>query len=147
MQTSEWIKFAYGTPEDGSGKVRLRQVTSPYDIPEAFRLTPLEKNRISIEFRYLDRAESSRLVHLSGDVKVEVGKSTMRLLAIEFRPGDHDVQELLPRLHRIIQQLSEKEGLRRQAEWNYRATREAVDQALPSVSDRLTNLLYPLPAH
>lgn len=142
---TEWFRFLSGNASNERKKVG--RVTSPYDVPEAFRVSAVGDGRISLEFRYLDRAEPSRAVNLASDVKVEIGKSTNRLLMMEFRPSDHNVDELIPKIHRIIQQLSEQVAFRNQAEWNYRATREAVDSTLPHVSDRLASVFFPAPAH
>ena len=143
---SEWIKsLPGGTPETFTS--RAHRVTSPYDVPEAFRVTAVNDGRFLIEFRYIDSAEDTLDLRLSGDVRATLGRTTKRILAIEFKPNDHDTTELLARLHRIIQQLSEKEGLKRQAEWNYRATREAVDHTMPNLKERLARILAPLPAH
>jgi hypothetical protein len=140
---SEWIKPV----QDDKPQGKARRVTSPYDVPEAFRVTALEDGRFLIEFRYIDSAESASDIRLSGDVRALLGRSTKRILAIEFKPADHDLKELLAKLRWIIQQLSEKEEFKRQAEWNYRAAREAVDHAMPSIKERLSGMLSPLPAH
>jgi hypothetical protein len=144
MQTkSEWIKLV----QDDKRQDKARRVTSPYDVPEAFRVTALDAGRFVIEFKYIDSVENAIDIRLAGDVRASLGKSTKRILAIEFKPADHDLQELLAKLRRIIQQLSEKEEFKRQAEWNYRATREAVDHTMPSIKERLSGILSPLPAH
>lgn len=148
MQTkSEWIKPVQGDKQLGTYTNRLHRVTSPYDVPEAFRVTSVDDGRFLLEFRYIDSVESASDVRLAGDVRASLGKLTKRILAIEFKPADHDLEELLAKLHRIIQQLSEKEELKRQAEWNYRAAREAVDDTMPSIKERLSSLLSPVPAH
>lgn len=142
---TEWFKLRQDAADSTNQKVG--RVTSPYDIPEAFGITPVGDGRISLEFRYMDRAEPPRAVNLEPDVKVELGKSTDRLFVIEFKPSDHNFDELVLKIHRIIQQLSEKDAFKHQAAWNYRATREAVDRTLPSVSERLATILVAEPAH
>lgn len=144
MQTqSEWIKPVLGDKQHLTYSSRTNRVTSPYDVPEAFRVKPLPGGKLLIEFRYIDSAEGATDIHLAGDVRASLGKSTKRILAIEFKPSDHNIADLVAKLHRIIQQLSERDELKRQAEWNYRATREAVDDTVPSIKERLLSMLTP----
>lgn len=143
---TEWFKFRHDAVENNEKGVG--RVTSPYDVPEAFRVTPLGDGRVALEFRYMDRAEPRRSINLGSDAKVEIGSSTKRLFLIEFKPsGDHGSHELLSAIHRIIHQLAEKDAYRQQGPWNYRATRESVDRSLPRVSERLADVLVAEPAH
>lgn len=148
MQTnSEWIKAVrIDKVAEGHAK-RIHRVTSPYDIPEAFRVISVGQGRFLLEFRYIDASEGGSEVFLSGDVKAVIGKSTKRLLAIDFKPADHDPKDLLVKLHKVIQQLSEKEDLKRQAEWNYRAARDAMDRSMPKIEARFKGIFEPALAH
>lgn len=133
-----WIKAVYQPKQGSKHRDRPRAVPSPYDVPEAFRVLPVGPGRFLLEFRYLDHSESTQTLHLSGDVKVVLGRSTKRLLGLEFKPSDHDADELVDRIHKIIQQLSERGDLRQQADWNYKAAREAVDGSLNALRDKFS---------
>lgn len=142
-----WIKAVYLRKSAGKGHDRPRAVASPYDVPEAFRFSNASEDRVLLEFRYLDHSESAQTLQLSGDVKVTVGRSTKRILSLEFKPSDHDVEDLVARLHHIIHQLSERGDLRQQAEWNYKAARDAVDGSISSLRDTFSGCFSHATAH
>ena len=142
-----WIKAVYSRKAPDKGHDRPRAVPSPYDVPEAFRVLPATVDKVILEFRYLDHSEDARLLHLSGDVKVTVGRSTKRILSVEFKHSDHDVDDLIARLHEIIQQLSERGDLRQQADWNYKAARDAVDGSVNRLRDSFSGHFTHAHAH
>lgn len=127
MANSDWIKVLYHEEAPHGGGVQL--VTSPYDIPEAFKIADIRKNWIRIEFRYIDSAERGEEVSLPSSAKVVVGRASKRLLAIEMNPAHHDVGDIISSFDRIIDQLSTRKEFRPQANWNYRATKRAFDQS------------------
>lgn len=143
QKQSDWVKVVYHDKPNVDRANQFHHVTSPYDIPHGFRVVSLDKDRVVVEFRYIDCGENRQDIHLSGDVKASIGKDTKRLLAIDFKPSDHEVTDVINRIHRIIQQLSEKQDLKPQAQWNYRAARDAIDETLPKLYARFGGILFP----
>jgi hypothetical protein len=96
-----------------------------------------------IEFRYIDSVEDVEDIYMSGGIKASIGKETRRLMSIQFKPEHHDIAHVIETLHRIIQQLSEKENLRSQAKWNFKAAREAIDQTFAADGAKFGAFLQP----
>lgn len=118
---------------------RAHRVTSPYDVPEAFRITSLDGDKFLFEFRYIDSGEQTSNVNLDGQARARLGKSTHRILAIELSRPELEAGALVKRFHKVIQELSEKDSYKGQAAWNYRAAREAVDLTMSDIQEQLAH--------
>lgn len=142
--SNEWFKVRpdASAHSEGSGrpKMKVHFMTSPYDVPQAFRLVQVSPEWLRVEFRYIDTLQASETYCLPNLAKVEVEKSTKRLVAIELRPEDHDIAEILSSFRRTIDQLSARSELRDQRDWNYKAARNAFDQGVERLTARLDGM-------
>jgi hypothetical protein len=134
QKKSGWLTVEYAPREEShertKNKMMVHFITSPYDIPEAFRVVDNTPGMLRVEFRYIDNTESSEEIALKHDVKAFIGKATKRLLAIELKLDNQDVQRFEGEFNTIIEQLSAKNDLKLQADWNYKAVRNALHHGL-----------------
>lgn len=145
---SDWVKVDYRANDlpklklGQKAKMRVHLRTSPYDVPEAFRLSEIRQGWLRIEFRYIDALGPASEFNLPNGALVEVERSTKRLVAIELNPNDHKVEEILSSFTSSIEQLSKQQEFKAQANWNYKAARTVVGQSGSCLADKLSALAF-----
>jgi len=104
---------------------------SPYDIPQAFRLTiDQDRLRLTIEFKYISDEDETNVCYLPNDIVINLGKFSNRLHRVDFTVGK-DVSELPSRLIEIGRVIGEYASLVKHA--NTRMVERAITMHAPEI--------------